>query len=301
MRWKLLVLLIIIVAAILLGYFLSTRIDDLGTNATVSPISTTPPEATPTDLPDSKAIPRGTVVEGQVIIQPDTEVAVPTLLPPATPISFITPELLLATRSVTVPMLDGREVPVIIRGEGDVLVIMLPGPNETSEMWADQLNIIANQGFLTLVYNVRSTTDVNEVAIFEQNLVDLKAVIEYGQRLGAEEYVVMGAAEHGMLAIKAAAEAKAKGFVTFSTPTKSGEISLSKEDLQAVTGRKLFIDSENSPIKNEAVTMSEWSENPKTWAFWPGGAQSVAIFDDPENARKSKKFLATFFLQRFVN
>jgi len=213
------------------------------------------------------------------LTQPNSPVATPLATEVATP-PILTPVKEIAEETISFNTADGVELQGTVFGQGKTAVIIIPGPAEGAQAWANQAKAIAAQGFTVLTYDLREQSDPDEVTRAEKDLEDLKSAIDFMKDNGASDHILIGPGDHGILAIKAAGETNAKAVVTFSTPLNSTAFSVTAADLQAISGPKLFIDTENSPTQPAAVQMFEWSNSPKTWRFLPGSAQGAGMYEE---------------------
>jgi hypothetical protein len=213
------------------------------------------------------------------------------------PTRVVTPVTDLAEETITVESSGGTEVSGTLFGQDDTLVIILPAPGETEDAWFNQAKTIAAQGFMVLTLDLAALSTPATLVDYETELDYIQSAIAMATERDAVDHILVGSGERGVVAIKAAGETGAKAVVTFSTPLSSGDLNLTVEDLQAIDGAKLFIDSDGSPTQPAAMQMFDWSSNPKTWRFMEGNAQGAAMYD-MDYAMNLTDFIAAFFLLR---
>lgn len=241
-------------------------------NEPISPISPLP---TVSEVDSSAAAP---VVEGE-------------------PTRVVTPITDLAEEAITFEASDGTGVNGTLFGQDETLVIILPASGETEDAWLNQAKTIAAQGFMVLTLDLAELSTPATLVDYESELDYVQSAIAMATERDVVDHVLVGSGERGIVAIKAASETGAKAVVTFSAPLSSGDLNLTVEDLQAIDGAKLFIDSDGSPTQPAAVQMFDWSSNPKTWRFMEGSAQGAAMYD-MDYAMNLTDFIAAFFLLR---
>ena len=251
---------------------------------------------------DSPPTPATTLVQN--VVSPISPVTIP-ISPVETPaeveavatLAILTPVADLTETWVKFKAANGIELSGTLFGRGQTLVIILPAPGETEADWANQAKTIAAQGFMVLNSNPATQSNSTGVVDIDKVTAYIKAALQMAQEKGATDHILLGVGENGLVAVKAAAQTKPKAVVLFSTPLSSGDLALTADDLEAITGPKLFIDTEQSPTQAAAVQMFEWSDSPKTWRFLPGAAQGADMYNT-DYSQNLTDFVAAFFLLR---
>lgn len=232
------------------------------------------------------------------VTAPVSPVDTPAASQPTTIPAILTPVAGLVETPVTFKAADGAELTGMLYGQGQTLVIILPAPGETEADWANQARTIAAQGFMVLNSDIEAKIAAAPNAKIDKAAAYIKAAIQMAQEKGDTDHILMAVGESGLVAIKVAAQTNPKAIVLYSTPLNSGDLTVTAADLQALTGPKLFIDTEQSPTQPAAVQMFEWSANPKTWRFLPGAAQGAEMYQT-DYSQNLTDFIAAFFLLRF--
>ncbi len=211
----------------------------------------------------------------------------PPVTPPAEVSADVTPPATLAAegaRAVSFVTEDGVTLGGTLYGSGPTAVIfshMFP-TDQTS--WAAMARELAGQGYLVLTYDFRgygTSQGKREISKLDR---DLRAAVAFVRTQGAAKLVLVGASMGGTATAKVAAADKPAAVVIISTPTSFQGLTVSDDEVKAITAPKLFIGSEGDGATRTTLHMFDVAPEPKEKHVYPGSGHGTFIFDSEYGA-----------------
>jgi alpha/beta superfamily hydrolase len=125
------------------------------------------------------------------------------------------------SKAVSVRTPDGITLNVIVAGTGADVVVLSHGATGTKEDFYGLATAFVRDGWRALAYDARGVGDSTGDVDFAKRDVDLRAVVEYARRTGAERIVLAGGSLGAALSISMAQDLKADVVVSLSAPQTS--------------------------------------------------------------------------------
>jgi dienelactone hydrolase len=214
-----------------------------------------------------------------------TIVYTPTLAPTETPppgtFPFITED------NVT---LNGQIV-----GQGRTAIIFSNGKGVPKINWQPVAQQLATSGYLCLLYDYRGIPPSGGQNDPDLRDRDLRAAIEVARVRGATSLVLVGSSFGGTLTAALAVQARPAAIVILSAPLSDGAISVTDDDLRALTMPKLFMATHGDTRYVGAVQhMYDVSPQPKQIEVYPGANHGDAILAFADTGGASMRQLTAF-------
>jgi len=184
-----------------------------------------------------------------------------------------------ASQTVSFITDDGVTLGGTLYGSGSTAVIfshMFP-TDQTS--WTALARELANRGYMTLTYDFRGYGASGGQKDVSQIDRDLRAAVAFVRQQGATHLVLVGASMGGTATAKVAATERPVAVVIMSAPASFRGLSVSDDEIQAITAPKLFIGSEQDGATRDTLHMFDVASEPKEKHIYPGSGHGTFIFD----------------------
>ena len=184
-----------------------------------------------------------------------------------------------ASQTVSFTTEDGVTLGGTLYGSGSTAVIfshMFP-TDQTS--WTALAKELANRGYMTLTYDFRgygASGGQKDVSRIDR---DLRAAVAFVRQQGATHLVLVGASMGGTATAKVAATERPAAVVIMSAPASFRGLSVSDDEIRAITAPKLFIGSEQDGATRDTLHMFDVASEPKEKHIYPGSGHGTFIFD----------------------
>ena len=166
-------------------------------------------------------------------------------------------------------------------GQGKTAVICSHMLDTSQEIWSSSgiPQRLAQRGYLVLTYDFRGNGESQGQIDPSMNALDLSAAVNFVRQQGATQLVLVGASMGGTASLKVAASMPVAAVVTLSAPENYG-VAVTLQDLQGMSGAKLFINSQDDTYTADTTFMYEQVRSPKEMHLYDGAAHGTYIFDD---------------------
>ncbi len=208
--------------------------------------------------------------------------------PPATPslpgeagggvAPVLTPEGV-GPRAVSFVTEDGVALGGTLYGSGSTAVIfshMFP-TDQTS--WTAVAQELAGRGYMALTYDFRgygASEGEKNVSRIDR---DLRAAVAFVREQGATDLVLVGASMGGTATAKVSAAENPVAVIIISAPVSFRGLTVSDDEVRAITAPKLFIGSEQDAATRDTLHMFDVAPEPKEKHVYPGSGHGTFIFD----------------------
>lgn len=144
--------------------------------------------------------------------------------------------------------------------------------------WTPLAAPLTDKGYAMLAYDFRgygfSGGDRNVADIDK----DLLAAVAFVRSQGAKKVVLVGASMGGTATLKVAAKEQPAAVLILSAPDSFQGLSVTPEEIKAISAPKLFIGSEGDGATKTTLAMFEQASQPKEKHVYPGNAHGTFIF-----------------------
>jgi len=182
-------------------------------------------------------------------------------------------------RAVNFVTEDGVTLGGTLYGSGSKAVIfshMFP-TDQTS--WTAIAQELADRGYMTLTYDFRGYGASEGEKDVSRTDRDLLAAVALIREQGASDLVLVGASMGGTATAKVAAVENLVAVVIMSAPVSFKGLTVSDDEVQAITAPKLFIGSEQDGATRHTLHMFDVASEPKEKHVYPGNGHGTFIFE----------------------
>jgi len=174
---------------------------------------------------------------------------------------------------------DGVTLNGQIFGGGKTALIFSNGFGTTTDSWRLVAETLAGHGYMCLLYDYRGQSPSQGANNPQLRGNDLRSAIATTRAHGATKVVLIGADFGGMLSAKVAPEADATAIVLVSAILSRAGVSLSDDELHALTMPKLLLVSENDGAHaSDSRNIYDTSPQPKQLVVYPGRQRGATLF-----------------------
>lgn len=173
---------------------------------------------------------------------------------------------------------DGVTLNGEIFGQGKTALIFSNGKGLTMGTWETVAQALATHGYMSFLYDYRGLGQSQGRDDPARRENDLRAAAASARAHGADKIVLIGSSFGGLISGTLAQEVHAEAIVLLSAPLRDSGISLSDDDLRALTMPKLLM---TSTLDNTFISTTQHiydvSPQPKQILIYPGKDHGMAI------------------------
>lgn len=173
---------------------------------------------------------------------------------------------------------DGVTLDGEIFGRGKTALIFSNGKGLTMGTWETVAQALATHGYMSFLYDYRGLGQSQGRDDPARRENDLRAAAASARAHGADKIVLIGSSFGGLISGTLAQEVHAEAIVLLSAPLRDSGISLSDEELRALTMPKLLMTStRDSAFISTTQHIYDVSPQPKQILIYPGKDHGMAI------------------------
>lgn len=199
--------------------------------------------------------------------------------------------------AVTFETNDGIILAGTLFGRGPVDVVLAPMYPGGQEGWLPFAEAAAEQGYRVLSFDLRGHGESEGEADWEAAVSDLEAALAFLDEHGGERFILIGAGQGGLAAIRVAAEREdVIGLAVISSPRAFEALAVSDADLERLGMPSLWLGARNDMTQSvEELYDQAGSSDKELWIYEGSSLHGTYIFegaDGPDLQRRLLDFLA---------
>ncbi len=180
-------------------------------------------------------------------------------------------------------------------GQGTTAIVLSCMDADDRSEWQPLAELLAGRGYLVVTYNYRGIDPSQGFYARNELDRDLRAATKAAHTRGATKVVLMGASLGGLVTLKGAATEHPVAAVILSAPTAYGGLSVSLDELHAITAPKFFVvGRKDSGFYVAAQELYDDTPEPKLLQVYPNNYHGTAFFEGSETKDDFLARLVTF-------